>query len=95
MMISTAASPSTANDFHNSSGSDQLVVGYFKGNGTTGLCVSVKPTAAGVPGIQNGTNVTLQMVYDGGDGTLYQVMPPPHTCNRFVVVEEKRGTYGC
>jgi len=74
VLISTAASPTSFNDFHTSSGADQLVVGYYEGNGTNGLCVSVKPTAAGIPGIQNGTNVTFQMVYNGGDGILYQCM---------------------
>ena len=71
-MLSTAASPTSFDDFHTSSGGDQLVVSYFQGTGTSG-CVSVLPTAAGIPGIQNGTNVTLQMVFDGGDGRLYQV----------------------
>jgi len=71
-MLSTAASPESFNDFHTASGADQLVVGYFKGTGTSG-CIRVMPNGAGIPGIQNGTNVTLQMVFDGGDGKLYQV----------------------
>ena len=72
MLISTVASPSSFNDFHTSSGADQLVVSYFQGTGTSG-CVRVTPSAAGIPGIQNGANVTMQMVFDGGDGKLYQV----------------------
>jgi len=73
VLLSTTASPSSFGDFHTSSGADQLVVGYFQGTGTTG-CVSVKPNGAGIPGVQNGANVTLQMVFDGGDGKLYQCM---------------------
>jgi len=73
VMISTAASPSSFNDFRTSSGADQLVVGYFQGTGPSG-CVRVQASAAGISGIQNGTNVTLQMVFDGGDGKLYQCM---------------------
>jgi len=73
VMISTAASPVSFNDFHTASGADQLVVDYFKGTGTTG-CITIKPNGAGISGIQNGSNVTLQMVYDGGDGKLYQCM---------------------
>jgi len=72
VMLSTAASPQAFTDFHTASGGDQLVVDYFKGTGTSG-CITVKPNGAGIPGIQNGTNVTLQMVFDGGDGRLYQV----------------------
>jgi len=73
VLLSTAASPTSFNDFHNSSGGDQLVVSYFQGTGTSG-CVRVTPNSAGISGIQNGTNVTLQMVFDGGDGKLYQCM---------------------
>lgn len=71
-MLSTAASPESFSDFHTASGADQLVVDYFKGTGTSG-CIRVMPTQAGIPGIQNGSDVTLQMVFDGGDGKLYQV----------------------
>ena len=71
-MISTAASPTSFNDFHTSSGGDQLVVSYFQGTGLSG-CIRIEPTSAGISGIQNGSNVTLQMVFDGGDGKLYQV----------------------
>jgi len=73
VMISTAASPTSFNDFHTSSGGDQLVVSYFQGTGLSG-CIRIEPTAAGIPGIQNGSNVTFQMVFDGGDGKLYQCM---------------------
>ena len=71
-MLSTAASPASFNDFHTASGADQLVVDYFKGTGSSG-CITVMPNRAGISGIQNGTKVTLQMVFDGGDGKLYQV----------------------
>ena len=73
VMLSTAAAPESFNDFHNSSGGDQLVVGYYQGTGTSGLCVRVNANEAGIPGIQDGSNVTLQMVFNGGDGILYQV----------------------
>ena len=71
VMISTAAAPSSFNDFRNSSGTDQLAVGYFQGTGTSG-CIRVNASAAGL-GVQDGSNITLQMVYNGGDGVLYQV----------------------
>jgi hypothetical protein len=71
-MISTVSSPESFNDFHTSSGADQLVVGYFEGTGTSG-CIRVMANETGIPGIQNGSDVTFQMVFDGGDGKLYQV----------------------
>ncbi|KAF9643652.1 hypothetical protein BDM02DRAFT_3123125 [Thelephora ganbajun] len=73
VLLSTSASPTSYGDFHTPSGGDQLVVDYFKATGTSG-CVRIMPTAAGISGIQNGSNITLQMVYDGGDGKLYQCM---------------------
>ena len=71
-MISTKPSPTSFDDFRTSSGADQLVVSYFQGTGVAG-CIRVAPDAAGISGIQNGSNVTFQMVFDGGDGKLYQV----------------------
>ncbi|KAF9643645.1 hypothetical protein BDM02DRAFT_3123116 [Thelephora ganbajun] len=73
VLLSTSTSPTSFGNFHTSSGGDQLVVGYFQGTGTSG-CIRIMPTAAGISGIQNGSNVTLQMVFDGGDGRLYQCM---------------------
>ena len=71
-MLSTASSPTSFSDFRTAAGADQLVVNYFQGNETSG-CIHVMPTAAGIPGVQNGSNITFQMVFDGGDGKLYQV----------------------
>lgn len=73
--LSTVSSPTSFSDFQTTSGADQLVVGYFQGTGASG-CTRFMPTAAGVPGVQNGANVTFQMVFDGGGGKLYQVSKP-------------------
>ena len=88
VLLSTVASPESFNDFHTASGADQLVVDYFKGTGTSG-CIRVVPNGAGIPGIQNGSNVTLQMVFDGGDGKLYQVSHANYCLIRMV----RDGTY--
>ena len=73
-MLSTAPSPTSFSDFRTASGADQLVVDYFQGNGTVG-CIHLVPTAAGIPGVQNGTDLTFQVVFDDGSGgTLYQVI---------------------
>lgn len=71
-MISTALNPTTIVDFRNSTGGDQLAVQYFQAGGTSG-CIKLELGALGLSGVSDGANVTLQMAFNGGDGTLYQV----------------------
>ena len=72
VQISTDPNPNSFDDFHTSNGSDQLAVPYFQGQGSQG-CIPVSIGALGLPGIANGSNVTIQLVQDGSDGSLYQV----------------------
>jgi hypothetical protein len=72
IQISTAQDPSSFTDFHTSNGSDQLAVPYFSGQGPQ-RCIPVNVTALGLPGVGDGSNVTLQFVEDATDGYLYQV----------------------
>jgi len=71
IQISTVANPDSFDDFHTSSGSDQLAVPYYEGQGTQG-CVPINIGALGLSGVGDGSNVTLQFVQDGSDGQLYQ-----------------------
>jgi hypothetical protein len=71
-MISTKANPTSFNDFTNSSGGSQLAVPFLQGAGTFG-CMPVNAGSAGIAGVGDGANVTLQMMFNGGDGNLYQV----------------------
>jgi hypothetical protein len=73
VQISTVANPDSFDDFHIANGSDQLVVPYYQSQGTQG-CIPVNIGALGLPGVGNGSNVTLQLVQDGTDGNLYQCM---------------------
>lgn len=73
IQISTASDPSSFNDFHNVNGSDQLAVNYFEGQGSQ-ACIPVHIEALGLPGVTDGSNVTLQFVMDATDGQLYQCM---------------------
>jgi hypothetical protein len=41
--------------------------------GTGDFCIPLDLSDTGISGISNGANVTLQFVYNGGDGKLYQV----------------------
>ena len=72
IQISTVADPDSFDDFHTANGSDQLAVPYFQGQGTQG-CVPINIGALGLPGVGDESNVTLQFVQDGSDGSLYQV----------------------
>jgi hypothetical protein len=71
-MISTIANPASFNDFTNSSGGNQLVVPYLQSGGTLG-CIAVNAGTAGIAGVGDGSNITLQVAFNGGDGNLYQV----------------------
>lgn len=42
-------------------------------HGEGAFCFPVDLLAAGITGVQDGTNVTLELIFDGGDGHLYQV----------------------
>lgn len=50
-----------------------MVVPYFQTNGEGMYCFPINITASGVSGVQDGANVTIQVIFDGGDGILYQV----------------------
>jgi len=71
VMISTKADPSSFDDFHNSTGGDQLAVPYFQASGVS-ACIKVEIGSLGLSGATDGSNVTLQMAFNGGDGVLYQ-----------------------
>lgn len=50
-----------------------MVVPYFQTSGEGMFCFPIDIATSGVSGIQNGANVTIQVIFDGGDGVLYQV----------------------
>ncbi|KZT06750.1 uncharacterized protein LAESUDRAFT_725509 [Laetiporus sulphureus 93-53] len=71
--ISTVSNPTSFNNFTNLNGSFQYVVNYFKETNAEGaFCGPIDIAASGVEGVEDGANVTLLFVFDGGDGTLYQ-----------------------
>lgn len=76
VLISTVQNPIsfdnfTAND--TSSGADQFARNYASGSGEGTVCIPLDLSNTGVSGVQSGANVTIQIVYDGGDGNLFQV----------------------
>ncbi|KAF9821862.1 hypothetical protein IEO21_00292 [Rhodonia placenta] len=72
VLISTAPNPDNFANFSTASGQQQLVVQYFETSGEGSFCAPIDISAAGIAGVKNGVNATLQFVFDGGDGELYQ-----------------------
>ncbi|KAF8845410.1 hypothetical protein BDN67DRAFT_919949 [Paxillus ammoniavirescens] len=71
VVVSTKQDPTSFGDFNSSSGV-QLAVPYFQQNGEGKYCFPIDLAQAGFSGIQDGANVTIQVIFDGGDGQLYQ-----------------------
>ncbi|KAJ3552429.1 hypothetical protein NM688_g4153 [Phlebia brevispora] len=47
-------------------------VPFFQVNGEGAYCFPVDLAAAGISGVTDGANITIQLEFDGGDGTLFQ-----------------------
>ena len=54
-----------------------MVVQFFQTSGEGQYCFPVDLSNSSVPGVQDGANVTIQLIYNGGDGNLYQVRMTP------------------
>ena len=46
---------------------------FASATGEGGFCIPLDLSDTGISGVSAGANVTIQFVFDGGDGTLYQV----------------------
>ncbi|KAG6334926.1 hypothetical protein ID866_4168 [Astraeus odoratus] len=71
VIVSTKQDPSSFADFNSSSGY-QMAVQFFQTSGEGQYCFPIDLAASGISGVQDGANVTIQIVFDGGDGELYQ-----------------------
>jgi len=72
VLLSTAQNPTSFDNFTNSSGGQQLARNFASGSGSGGFCVPLNLSNTGISGVSNGANVTIQLVFNGGDGNLYQ-----------------------
>ncbi|KAI0343901.1 hypothetical protein BDW22DRAFT_1419020 [Trametopsis cervina] len=63
--LSTVPQPTS---FQNFSGA----VPFFQVTGEGKYCFPVDFASSGISGLQHGSNITIQLVFDGGDGQLYQ-----------------------
>lgn len=71
-VIATVQNPNSFDNF-TTDGQFQFVVPFFKTSGEGGFCFPVDLAAQNISGVKDGANVTIQLIYDGGDGQLYQV----------------------
>jgi len=72
VIVSTIQDPNNFSDFNSSSGY-QMAVQFFQQSGEGLYCFPIDLAAANITGIKDGANVTVQVIFDGGDGVLYQV----------------------
>ncbi|KAL9715733.1 hypothetical protein Ac2012v2_000175 [Leucoagaricus gongylophorus] len=63
--ISNTTNPNSFNDF-------SQVNRFFQLDGEGSFCIPLDLAASNFTGLQNGQNITIQMLYDGGDGNLFQ-----------------------
>ncbi|KAF7982066.1 hypothetical protein HWV62_30358 [Athelia sp. TMB] len=68
VIVSTAQNPTAFSDFNNSAPAVQ----FFQTSGEGIACFNIDLLKSGISGLVDGANVTIEVVYDGGDGELYQ-----------------------
>jgi hypothetical protein len=73
ILISTVQDPTSFDNFTTTSGQQQLARDFATGSGEGGFCIPLPLNNTGISGVQNGANVTIQLMYNGGDGNLFQV----------------------
>ncbi|KAK7058261.1 hypothetical protein VNI00_001892 [Paramarasmius palmivorus] len=71
VLLSTAQNPSNFGDF-NVSGEQQFARYYAPEPNAGTFCIPLDLSQSGISGLEDGTNVTIQIVFAGGDGNLYQ-----------------------
>ncbi|KAH9964448.1 hypothetical protein BC827DRAFT_1127694 [Russula dissimulans] len=72
ILLSTVQDPTSFNNFTNSSGQEQLARNFASATGEGGFCIPLDLSNTGISGVADGANVTIQLLYNGGDGSLYQ-----------------------
>ncbi|KAJ8588208.1 hypothetical protein M405DRAFT_820069 [Rhizopogon salebrosus TDB-379] len=71
VLVSTFQDPNNFSDFNSSSGY-QMGVQFFQQSGEGLYCFPIDLATANIAGVQDGANVTIQILFNGGDGNLYQ-----------------------
>ncbi|KAJ8084267.1 hypothetical protein PM082_003035 [Marasmius tenuissimus] len=71
VILSTSQNPRTWEDFY-ANGQQQLVRDYAKSPDAGTYCIPLDLSSTGIADVKDGANVTIQVVFAGGDGNLYQ-----------------------
>ncbi|KAI9512653.1 hypothetical protein F5148DRAFT_973242 [Russula earlei] len=72
ILLSTVQDPTSFDNFTTSSGQQQLARNYASATGVGSFCIPLDLSNTGISGVGDGANVTIQFLYNGGDGSLYQ-----------------------
>ncbi|KAI9445441.1 hypothetical protein H4582DRAFT_1806649 [Lactarius indigo] len=72
ILLSTVQDPTSFDNFTTSSGQQQLARNFASGSGEGGFCIPLDLNNTGISGVQNNANVTIQFLFNGGDGSLFQ-----------------------
>ncbi|KAI0067876.1 hypothetical protein BV25DRAFT_1780393, partial [Artomyces pyxidatus] len=72
VLISTVQDPTSFANFSTSSGQQQLARNFASATGAGEFCIPLDLSNTGISGVSSGANVTIQIVYNGGDGSLFQ-----------------------
>jgi len=71
VLLTTVQNPTSFDNF-SSNGNQQLAVPFFQQQGEGKFCFPINIGSSGISGVQDGANVTIQILFNGGDGNLYQ-----------------------
>ncbi|GLB36371.1 putative GPI anchored protein [Lyophyllum shimeji] len=101
VIISTVQNPTSFDNF-SSQGEQQIVSPYAKQENAGTFCIPLNISNANIDGVKEGANVTIQVVFAGGDGNLYQcadltlssnfTIPSNVTCRNETTVPSGTGT---
>ncbi|KAF9014941.1 hypothetical protein BDQ17DRAFT_1228700, partial [Cyathus striatus] len=89
--ISTVQNSVSFDNFTESEGEFQFVHPYSKEENAGTFCIPLNVSAANISGVTDGANVTIQIIFDGGDGLLYQCADLTLSSN-FIVSNDVKST---
>ncbi|KAH9176948.1 hypothetical protein EDB89DRAFT_1937279 [Lactarius sanguifluus] len=72
ILLSTVQDPTSFDNFTTSSGQQQFARNFASGSGEGEFCIPLDLNNTGISGVQDNANVTIQFLFNGGDGSLYR-----------------------
>ncbi|EMD41705.1 hypothetical protein CERSUDRAFT_110283 [Gelatoporia subvermispora B] len=72
VIVSTVQDPDNFANFTDSNGNEQTAVPFFQTSGEGAFCAPINLSDLTSVSLKAGMNVTLQWIFDGGDGELFQ-----------------------